>query len=209
MVLPDLGPAGRDVARASSPACSGAKKIASQPSAISPVSSRFFGPDRGQVDRDVLAHRVDGEPQRLARAVGQRQREVLALVARPSRGPAPCRTMSTYSRVRASGLSNRTPCQPSETCGPETPSPSRNRPPDSVSRVAAVIAVMAGVRAGIWKTAEPTSIALGLRGDPGEHGRGVGAVRLGGPDRPSSRAGRPPGRGRGCPRRCRRPSSRG
>ena len=60
--------------------------------------------------------------------------------------------------MRASGLSKRTPCQPSDTCGPETPRPSRNRPPDSVSRVAAVIAVIAGVRAGIWKTAEPTSI---------------------------------------------------
>ena len=68
------------------------------------------------------------------------------------------RTMSTYSRVRASGLSNRTPCQPSETCGPETPSPSRNRPPDRESSVAAVIAVIAGVRAGIWNTAEPMSI---------------------------------------------------
>ena len=32
-------------------------------------------------------------------------------------------TMSTYSRVRASGLANRTPCQPSDTCGPETPRP--------------------------------------------------------------------------------------
>jgi len=66
--------------------------------------------------------------------------------------------MSTYSRVRASGLSNRTPYQPSETCGPDTPSPSRNRPPESVSRVAAVIAVIAGVRAGICITALPTSM---------------------------------------------------
>src|ERR671929_176783 len=54
--------------------------------------------------------------------------------------------MSTYSRVRASGLANRTPCQPSDTCGPDTPRPSRKRPPDSVSRVAAVIAVIAGDR---------------------------------------------------------------
>ncbi len=68
--------------------------------------------------------------------------------------------MSTYSRVRASGLANRTPCQPSETCGPDTPSPSRKRPPESVSSVAAVIAVMAGVRAGICITALPTSIRL-------------------------------------------------
>ena len=66
--------------------------------------------------------------------------------------------MSTYSRVRASGWSNRTPCQPSDTCGPDTPRPSRNRPPDNVSSVAAVIAVIAGVRAGIWKIALPTSI---------------------------------------------------
>jgi len=66
--------------------------------------------------------------------------------------------MSEYSRVRASGLSKRTPCQPSLTCGPETPSPSRNRPPDRVSRVAAVIAQFAGVRPGIWKMAEPMSI---------------------------------------------------
>src|SRR5258707_310556 len=54
--------------------------------------------------------------------------------------------MSTYSRVRASGLPNRTPCQPSDTCGPDSPRPSRNRPPDRVSRVAAVIAVAAGER---------------------------------------------------------------
>src|SRR5690606_29377998 len=56
------------------------------------------------------------------------------------------------------GAVNRTPCQPSDTCGPETPSPSRNLPPDNESSVAAVIAVIAGVRAGIWSTALPTSI---------------------------------------------------
>ena len=66
--------------------------------------------------------------------------------------------MSEYSRVRASGLSKRTPCQPSDTCGPETPRPRRKRPPDSVSSVAAVIAQFAGVRPGIWKMAEPTSM---------------------------------------------------
>ena len=69
-------------------------------------------------------------------------------------------TTARYSRVRASGLSKRTPCQPSETCGPDTPSPSRNRPPVSTSRLAAVIAVMAGVRAGICITADPMSMVL-------------------------------------------------
>ena len=66
--------------------------------------------------------------------------------------------MSMYSRVRPIGLSNFAPCQPSDTCGPDTPRPSRNRPSDNVSIVAAVIAAIAGVRAGIWKIADPTSI---------------------------------------------------
>ena len=66
--------------------------------------------------------------------------------------------MSTYSRVRPSGAANGTPCQPSLTCGPETPRPRRNRPPERVSIVAAVIAVVAGVRAGICITAAPRSI---------------------------------------------------
>ena len=60
--------------------------------------------------------------------------------------------------MRASGRSNRTPCQPSDTCGPETPSPSRKRPSLSRSRLAAVIAVIAGVRAGICITAEPIAM---------------------------------------------------
>ncbi len=68
------------------------------------------------------------------------------------------RTTSTYSRVRASGLSKRTPCHPSETCGPDTPRPSRKRPPERVSSVAAVIAVIAALRAGICMTAAPTSM---------------------------------------------------
>ncbi len=64
------------------------------------------------------------------------------------------RTTSTYSRVRWSWRAKRTPCQPSDTCGPDGPSPRRKRPPESWSIVAAVIAVMAGLRAGIWKIPE-------------------------------------------------------
>ncbi len=63
--------------------------------------------------------------------------------------------MSTYSRVLPSGLPYGCPCHPSTTCGPESPSPSRNRPPLIRSSVAAVIAVIAGVRAGICMIAEP------------------------------------------------------
>ena len=72
------------------------------------------------------------------------------------------RTMARYSRVRASGASKPTPCQPSLTCGPETPRPRSIRPPENQSRVAAVIAVIAGVLPGIWKTAEPSPICCVL-----------------------------------------------
>ena len=68
------------------------------------------------------------------------------------------RTTSTYSRVRPSGEPNGTPCQPSLTCGPETPRPRRKRPPERVSSVAAVIAVIAGVRAGICMIPAPSPI---------------------------------------------------
>ena len=60
--------------------------------------------------------------------------------------------------MRETGRANDTPCQPSDTCGPDTPSPRRKRPSERVSSVAAVIAVMAGVRAGIWNRPEPRPI---------------------------------------------------
>ena len=64
--------------------------------------------------------------------------------------------MSRYSRVRASGLANGWPYQPSTTCGPETPSPRMKRPPERWSSVIAAIAVAAGVRADIWMIAVPS-----------------------------------------------------
>ncbi len=56
------------------------------------------------------------------------------------------------------------------------------RPPESWSMVAAVMAVIAGERPGIWKMPEPRRILRGLPGEPAEHGGGVRAVGLGGPD---------------------------
>ena len=51
------------------------------------------------------------------------------------------------SRVARTGRRNRTPCQPSMTCGPLAPMPSRNRPPLSCCSDMADMASMAGVRA--------------------------------------------------------------
>ena len=67
------------------------------------------------------------------------------------------RTTSMYSRVRARA------CRTARHASPPIPAvrdtrPRRKRPPVNTSRLAAVIAVAAGVRAGICITAEPTSI---------------------------------------------------
>ena len=58
-----------------------------------------------------------------------------------------------------------------------------NRPPDRWSRVIAAIAVAAGVRALICTMPVPRRIGSVVRAPPGERRQGVGAVRLGGPDR--------------------------
>ena len=60
--------------------------------------------------------------------------------------------------MRWSWRAKRWPCQPSATCGPLEPMPSSIRPPESWSIVAAVIAVIAAERPGIWKIAEPSLI---------------------------------------------------
>src|SRR5690349_21554053 len=64
--------------------------------------------------------------------------------------------MDTYSLVLARGFANGRPYQPSTTCGPDTPSPSTNRPPERWSRVRACIAQAAGVRADICTTEVPS-----------------------------------------------------
>ena len=88
-----------------------------------------------------------------------------------------------YSRIRASGLANGCPYQPSTTWGPETPRPRISRPPERWSSVIAAIAVAAGVRAEIWTIAVPSLIRSVRGAPPGERHQRVGAVRLGRPHR--------------------------
>ena len=80
--------------------------------------------------------------------------------------------ISMYSRVRASGLGYGWPYQPSTTCGPDAPMPSKNRPSDRWSRVMAAIAVAAGVRAAICMMEVP-SLICEVRAP--HHARGVRA----------------------------------
>ena len=91
------------------------------------------------------------------------------------------RTISTYSRVRASGAAKRTPCQPSLTCGPDTPSPRWNRPPlKRVERGGGHRRHRRGARRDLHDPGTQPD-RRGLPGEPGEHGRGVGPVGLGHP----------------------------
>ncbi len=68
--------------------------------------------------------------------------------------------ISTYSRVRASGLGNGRPYQPSTICGPDTPSPSISRPWLRASSVMAAMAAFAGVRASSWMIEVPILIRV-------------------------------------------------
>jgi len=103
---------------------------------------------------------VENRAEGLAEAGGPGARiRDLVVLARNSTGFSRrriARTISTYSRVFTSGLPKGCPCQPSTTCGPDTPSPIRNRPPASASSVIAVIAAIAGVRPAICMMAVPT-----------------------------------------------------
>ena len=67
----------------------------------------------------------------------------------PAGGSSPrriARTISTYSRISPAGESIDCPCQPSTTGRCEIPSPSRRRPCENSLMVAAVWAMVAGVR---------------------------------------------------------------
>ncbi len=125
------------------------------------------------------------------------------------RARAPCaRSPRTRACARAAARTRRR-ASPPDTCGPDTPRPSRKRPSESVSSVAAVMAVIAGVRAGIWNRPEPRPIALGHRAHVAEHGGGVLAPGLGDPHRVESLAVGLAWPGRSAPRGRTRASRRG
>ena len=63
-----------------------------------------------------------------------------------------------YSRIWVTGLSIFAPCQFSTVTRCETPSPSTIRPPEYSSIVAAVCAIVAGVRVKIGTTPVPSRI---------------------------------------------------
>ena len=143
---------------------------------------RVLRPDRGDVDRDPLLDRRDRELQRLAGPVGQRQLVGLAGVGEPlarERLPQDLHVLARALELLAEAL----------------PVPAlghlRARRADAEQHAPARELVERGRGHGGHRRRAPRHLedrradpdALGLRGQPGEHGGGVGPVGLGGPDR--------------------------
>ena len=87
-----------------------------------------------------------------ARRAGTRVGDLVVLAGELERLlPLPDRAedLDVLARLEERLAVGLTPCQPSTTWGPDRPIPQMKRPPESASMVAAVIAVIAGVRAGI------------------------------------------------------------
>ena len=108
----------------------------------------------------LLLDRGDGQLQRLARAVGQREVDRLAVELQ-----ALARERLAHDRdvlARAQQLAPEAHAVPAlgDLRARRRRCPGSIRPPEIWSMVAAVIAVIAGLRAGIWKMAEPSLIVL-------------------------------------------------
>ncbi len=161
--------------------CSGEKKTGSHPSAISPTSCVFFGPDRGDVHRDALLDRRDHQLERLAGPVGQRQRVGLAVVGQPLARERLAHDLDVLLRAREL-LAEALPVPALGHLGPGGAQPEQEAP------VREVVERDGGHRrhgrraAGDLQDRRAELDPLGLGGEPRERSGGVGAVGLRGPD---------------------------
>ena len=140
-------------------------------------------PDRREVDRDLVLHRLDRQLQRLAGPVGQRQVDRLALVLEPLARERLADDLDVLARaldLLAEALARASPRRPagrSTRCRAASARPTGCRSSRRSSRSSRRCG------AGIWKIAEPSLIFDVMRREPAEDRRRVRAVRLRGPDR--------------------------
>jgi hypothetical protein len=136
--------------------------------------------DRRDVERDVLALRVHGQLEGLARAAGQRERPVLAVVRQALAGHRLADDLDVLTRA----------CQRLvELDAVPALGDLRARDAEAEAEAAAGERVEGrgghrghrGLAGRDLEDGRADVDALGLRGDPGEHGGRVGAVGLGGP----------------------------
>ena len=106
-------------------------------------------------DEDTL-DQFDVNAERLKRAPGNQQKGPPGVRSIFPQSETWRRALLPDSRVRATGRSNATPCQPSTTAGPDAPSPSRKRPSVSDHREPARPAIIAALRANTDDTWVPS-----------------------------------------------------
>ena len=136
--------------------------------------------DRGDVDRDVVAHRVQHQVQRFARAVRQRQRVGRALVADPL---ARERQFDDVDVLAGAGHRLGEP-DAVPAFGDLGAGKSETEAEPAAGEHVEGRRGHRGHRRGAGRDLQNSAAdvdVLGLRGDPGEHRHGVRAVRLGGP----------------------------
>ena len=140
-----------------------------------------LGRQRGPPDRDVgtqrIVHHVERPAQPRALAGRERHDEGRAGVDDLLPPPKIRHTLIT-STMRDRGFLNGTPQKPSITCGPELPRPRMNRPPDSWSRLAALVAMAVGVTGEDVDDAGRQLHALGLGREVAETAESVETPRL-------------------------------
>src|SRR3954453_13652880 len=139
-------------------------------------------PDRGDVDRDLLLHRRDRQLQGLARPVGQRQRVDLAVVLEPF----PRERLAQDLDVLARALQLLWEALAVPALGHLGAGGAEAEDHPAVGELIEGGGGHRRHRRGARRHLEDRRAEfdlLGLRCDPGEHGRGVRAVGLRGPDR--------------------------
>ena len=159
-----------------------------------------LGPDRRDVDRDPLLHRRDRELQRLARPVGEREGVQLAveleLLARQRLahdGDVLARALELPGeRLAVPALRHLRPGGPDAQQHPPAGDVVESRRGHGRHR---------GSPAGDLEDRRAELDPLGVGRQPRQHGGGVRAVGLGGPDRVKARATPPPARSRAAARR--------
>ena len=140
--------------------------------------ARAYG---GQVDRDLLAHRVHRQPQRLSRAIGQRQRPVLTVVGQPLAAQSLANDVDVLARttqwlVEPHAVPAFGDLRPGQAESEAEP-PAGQR----VERCGGHGGRRRGARRDLHDGAADVD-AFGVRGDVGQHGRCVRPVRLRRPD---------------------------
>src|SRR5581483_5828031 len=136
--------------------------------------------DRGQVDRDVLADRMDGQLELLAGAAGQRELEVLAVVGDALAAEGEVDDVDVLAGASERGLERDAVPAFRDLRAGDAEGEAEAAGGERVERRGGHRGHRRGA-GGELEDGRADVDALSLRGDPGQDRGGVGSVGLGGP----------------------------